>query len=177
MQDPAEQQEKTKQNTTASRIGPGFEAGVAAVCMGLMTAIVFANVVVRYLTNVSLAFSEEFAVFLMLAMTLFGASAAAARGHHIRITVLIERLRPGLRRPIELGAALVAAATFAVLAVLSGWYTYDIWRFEDVSPGLGIPMWLYWLWVPLLSAAVTLRILGHALREFRGSAGEGHHAR
>lgn len=174
MRESPEPPETTAQGASPPRISPKIEAGLAAACMGLMTLIVFANVVVRYFTSASLAFSEEFAVFLMLAMTLFGASAAAARNRHIRITILVERLRPGLRRVIDMADAAISAATFAALAALSGWYTYDIWRFEDVSPGLGIPMWLYWMWVPLLSAVIVPRILGRARRSVQPCGSHGH---
>lgn len=141
-----------------------IEGGIAALAMAAMTGITFANVVVRYLTDMSLAITEEFAVFLMLAMTLFGASAAAARGHHIRVTILVDRVKPTLRRGVTVAVDLLSAGTFAVLAVLSTLYTYDIWEFEEVSPGLGWPSWLYWMWVPLMSAVIALRILGRSWR-------------
>lgn len=140
------------------------------MCMAGMTLITFANVVVRYLTDISLAITEEFAIFLMLAMTLFGASAAAARGHHIRITLVVDMLRPAARRVVGVLVDLLSAATFLALAAMSAFYTYDIWEFEDVSPGLGWPMWLYWLWVPLMSAAIALRILGRSRRLNRRAA-------
>ena len=167
MQELSETSDKLIRHEPPSRISPKLEAGMAAVCMGLMTAIVFVNVLVRYFTNASLAFTEEFAIFLMLAMTLFGVSAAAARNKHIRITILLERLRPGQQRLLDHGASLMSAMTFSVLAVLSGFYTYDIWRFEEVSSGIGIPMWLYWIWVPLLSIAIVFRILDRAIRIYR----------
>lgn len=151
-------------------ITPRIEGGIAALCMAGMTLITLANVVVRYLTNMSLAITEEFAIFLMLAMTLFGASAAAARGHHIRVTLLVDLLKPGPRRAVTVLVDLLSAGTFATLAGLSAFYTYDIWQFEDVSPGLGWPMWMYWLWVPLLSAAIALRILGRSWRVNRRAA-------
>jgi TRAP-type C4-dicarboxylate transport system permease small subunit len=152
-----------------------LEAAVAGACMAGMTAIVFANVVVRYLTNASLAFTEEFAIFLMVAMTLFGASSAAAHNHHIRINVVVDRLGPALRRIVDLAVDIGSAGTFAVLAVLAGFYTYDIWRFGDVSPAMGFPLWAYWIWVPLLCAAIALRIVGQARRR-RGAEGGGHGA-
>ena len=151
-------------------ITPKIEGGIAALCMAAMTVITFANVVVRYLTDISLAITEEFAVFLMLAMTLFGAAAAAAKGTHIRITILMDQFPPGVRRVVRVFVDLLAAGTFAVLAVLSTLYTYDIWEFEDVSPGLGWPMWLYWIWVPLGTAIIALRLLGHSWRLNRRAA-------
>ena len=55
-------------------------AGMAAIA--LITAI---NVVVRYLTNISFAFTEEYSVVLMVLVTILGTSLAMAGGRHIRI--------------------------------------------------------------------------------------------
>ena len=54
-------------------------AGMAAIA--LITAI---NVVVRYLTNISFAFTEEYSVVLMVLVTILGTSLAMAGGRHIR---------------------------------------------------------------------------------------------
>ncbi len=152
---------------------PKVEASIAAFCMAAMTAIVFANVLVRYFTNASLAFSEEFAVFLMVAMTFFGAAAAAAGNHHIRITILVDRLGPRRRAMVDLLVELLSAGTFVWLAWLCAVQTHDAWRFEDVSPGMAIPMWLYWMWLPLLSLAIALRMAGRWLRSRRAGEGGG----
>ncbi len=61
------------------RIGTGVEEGIAAVAMALVCVITFGNVLVRYFTNASFAFTEEFSVFLLVVLTLAGASAAFAR--------------------------------------------------------------------------------------------------
>ncbi|ABC23038.1 TRAP transporter small permease [Rhodospirillum rubrum] len=145
------------------------ERVLAALAMAAICLITFANVVVRYFTDVSLAFTEEFSIFLMVVMTLLGSSAAIALDRHIRITVLVDRLPAPLRRVTE---TLVWLATLAMLGVLV-WYggrlTYDQWRFEETSPALGYPQWLYTLWLPLLSAVMGLRVLGRLSRLARGT--------
>jgi len=54
--------------------------------MALICLITFANVLVRYFTDESFAFTEEFSIFLMVFMTFVGASAAFVRNTHIRVT-------------------------------------------------------------------------------------------
>lgn len=157
--------------TAAARpwLSPKYELAIAAASMALVTAIVFANVVVRYFTSASLAFTEEFAIFLVLTMTFFGASAAAARNHHIRITFVIDRLSPLWRRRVAFVIEWLSAITFVWLGWLSALQTYDTWQYEEVSPALAVPMWLYWIWVPLLSFAIALRIIGRWRRDHRSS--------
>ena len=69
-----------------------FERAFAAGCMALLCLITFANVLVRYLTNVSFAFTEEISVFLLLVLTLVGSVTAFAERHHVRITLLVDLL-------------------------------------------------------------------------------------
>lgn len=150
-------------------LSPKFESAVAALSMALVTAIVFANVLVRYFTSASLAFTEEFAIFLILTMTFFGASAAAAGNHHIRVTFIIDRFPPVWRRRLAFVIEGLSAITFGWLGWLSALQTYDTWQYEEVSPALAFPMWLYWIWMPLLSFAIALRIIGRWHRDHRSS--------
>ena len=55
-----------------TRVPLKFEEWAAGIMIGLLGLITFANVVVRYLTNFSFAFTEEFSVFLMVLIALIG---------------------------------------------------------------------------------------------------------
>lgn len=58
--------------------------------MALLALITFANVLVRYFTNSSFAWTEEISVFLMIVLALVAGSAAVARDLHIRIEYFAE---------------------------------------------------------------------------------------
>ena len=150
-----------------TRVPIKIEEACAALAMALICLITFANVLVRYFTNVSFAFTEEFSIFLMVVLTLFGAAAAFARDRHIRMTFIAERLPAAAARPLEMLVLLLGMVMFAVMA----WYGYflflDDWQYDTTSPGIGIPQWLYSIWLPLLSAVVFLRILGRLIRTVR----------
>ena len=147
-----------------TRVPIKIEEACAALAMALICVITFANVLVRYFTNVSFAFTEEFSIFLMVVLTLFGAAAAFARDRHIRMTFIVERLPPRIARPLEMLVLLLGMLMFAVMA----WYGYflflDDWQYDTTSPGIGIPQWLYSVWLPLLSVVIFLRILGRLVR-------------
>jgi len=155
--------------TPASRVPVTLERALAAICMAALCVITFANVVARYFTNYSFAFTEEYSIFLMVVMTLFGASVAVAADRHIRLTFLVDRLSPGARRITE---SVVWSATFAMFALLV-WYgyrlTYDQWRFEETSPGLGYPQWIYTAWLPGLAVVLALRSAGRVYAALAGS--------
>ena len=146
------------------RIGTGVEEGIAAVAMALVCTITFGNVLVRYFTNVSFAFTEEFSVFLLVVMTLAGASAAFARNRHIRMEYVVGKLGPRARRAVEVFVTLCGAVLFAVLAFYGTYLFLDDWQYGTTSPGIGVPQWIYTVWLPVFSALITLRILGRLAR-------------
>ncbi len=140
------------------------EQALAAFCMALLCVITFANVAVRYLTDISFAFTEEYSVALMVIMTFFGAGAAFAADRHIRMTVLVERLGLVRRRRVEQAVMALSLLAFGMIAVYGVRLAWDDWRYEITSPGLGVAQWLYTVWLPLLSFAVCARILGRMIR-------------
>jgi TRAP-type transport system small permease protein len=150
------------------RVPLRIEQAIAAAAIALIGIITFANVVVRYLTNYSFAFTEEYSIALMVVMTLVATASAIAVNQHIRITYMIDKLRPSLRRRAEIAVMILVAIMFAVVAILGARSVWDEYRFEVTSPGLGVPQWLYTIWLPLLSLAVIGRALGRALRVARG---------
>ena len=53
------------------------------------------------------------------------------------------------------------------------WYgarlAWDQYRFEELSAGLGVPTWIYTIWMPLLSLLILGRILFAWWQEGRGA--------
>lgn len=152
-----------------TRVPLKIEEAVMAGAMALLVIITTGNVVTRYLTNISFAFTEEYSISLMVIATLFGTSVAIAAGRHIRIGYFAELAKPGTRRILEIVAMAATILMFAVLAGYGAAWVYDDWRYETTSPGLGVPEWLYTVWLPILSVVIALRALGRAIRVWRGA--------
>ncbi|WP_334158272.1 TRAP transporter small permease [Oryzomicrobium sp.] len=144
-----------------------IERALMALTMGLLCLITLANVVVRYFTDISFAFTEEISVWLLVVMTLVGASHAFVRHHHIAIAFFVERRGPAARywtRLLGYGASLLA---FAALTGLGARMAWDDYQFEVTSPSLDIPQWLYTVWLPLLSALVVVRLVQRIVAALR----------
>lgn len=172
--DPLADPRDTTRTETGSDLAPHarvpvrIEEALGAAAMALIVLISFGNVVVRYLTNVSFAFTEEFSVFLLVFMTFVGASAAFATNEHIRITFFLERMGPRARLLAETATLLATTAMFALVVHYGAQVTYDEWYWEETSPGLGYPAWIYTVWLPLLSLAILGRVIGRAVAFYRG---------
>jgi TRAP-type C4-dicarboxylate transport system permease small subunit len=149
------------------RIPVTLEGALAAAAMAVLALITFANVLMRYFTDVSIAFTEEYSVAIMVVMTFLGSAAAFGMDRHIRVTFFTDKLSPRAARRVEVFVLACGLAVFAPLAWLGALYTWDEYRFEVLSPGLGVPQWLYTVWMPLMSVVICLRLLGRLLRVLR----------
>ncbi|WP_019142350.1 TRAP transporter small permease [Noviherbaspirillum massiliense] len=152
------------------RVPVKIEEFFAAMAMALICCITFANVIVRYFTDASFAFTEEFSIFLMVVLTLFGGAAAFAKDQHIRMTFVTDRLPRNLARKVEYLVMALSAVMFALMAWYGFYLFWDDWQYDTTSPGIGIPQWIYTIWLPLLSVVIFLRILGRLGRLFRQPA-------
>ncbi|MFC4622275.1 TRAP transporter small permease [Comamonas nitrativorans] len=146
------------------------EDWLVVILMALLALITFANVLVRYFTDASFAWTEEISVFLMIVLAMVGGSSAVARDQHIRIEFFSGQGSVQRRRRLARLGALMVALLFTVLAVLSVRLVWDDWRYEETSPGIGVPQWWYSIWLPVCSIAIALRALGLFVRQGRPGA-------
>jgi len=146
-----------------------IEDWLAVLVMAALCLITFVNVVVRYFSSASIAWTEEISVFLMIVMTLVGGCAAMARDRHIKIEYFLEAGSAERQRRLARFGALCSALFFIGLGVLSIRLVRDQYRYEETTPGIGVPAWWYSVWLPLLSFAIALRAFGVFLRR-RGRA-------
>jgi TRAP-type C4-dicarboxylate transport system permease small subunit len=154
-----------------ARVPLALEKALIAAAMAAMALITFANVATRYLTDVSLAFTEEYSVALMVVVALLGTSLATAAGRHVRIGTLVDGLAPTARRGAEVAALALTVLCFGILAGWGALLAWDEYEYEVLSSGLGNPQWWYTATLPALSVAVVLRALGRAMRLLRGGDG------
>ncbi len=164
----AERDPTVERPTPKPRVPLALEEVLVAATMAVVALITFANVAMRYLTDISFAFTEEYSIALMVVLTFLGASAAVVKDRHMRITFVTSKLSLANRRRAEAFAMLCMAAMYGILVVYGAWSTWDDYRFEVTSPALGVPQWLYTLWLPLLSVLVVGRAIGRMIRVHRG---------
>ena len=151
----------------ATRVPLALEDWLTVVVMALLALITFANVLVRYFTNQSFAWTEEFSIFLMIVLAMVAGSAAVARNAHIRIEFFAEGGSPARRRALARLGSFMVFLLFALMAVLSVRTLYDDFRYGETSPGIGVPQWWYTMWLPILSVAIAGRALGLFVRRGR----------
>ncbi|TJZ90850.1 TRAP transporter small permease [Paracoccus gahaiensis] len=140
---------------------------ICAVLFLGMTLLGFANVVVRYATNYSLASSEELLTNGFLLLTVFGAAIAARQGQHLAVTAVVTMLPRGLARAVVLLSVLLSVG----LLLGSSWLAWQslttLYDNGLTSYALGIPAWYYQAAVPFAFLLIAWRFVQHTVEEFR----------
>lgn len=144
-----------------------LERVLATLALVVISLISLANVVVRYFTDASFAFTEELSVFLLVILTFAGASVATRSNRHIRIG-LLERLSPRLRTPLILLQWLASMLVLGLVVWFGGQFALEEYQWESESPGLGLPNWWYVVWLPLLALAIAVRLSQMTLDRLHG---------
>jgi TRAP-type C4-dicarboxylate transport system permease small subunit len=144
-----------------------IEDWLTVIVMGLLALITFANVLVRYFSDQSFAWTEEFSVFLMIVLALVAGSASVARNRQIRIEYFADGGTAARQRLLARFGAFMVFLLFALMAVLSARVVYDHIVYGETTPGIGVPQWWYSIWLPVMSVAIALRALGLFVRRGR----------
>jgi TRAP-type C4-dicarboxylate transport system permease small subunit len=93
-----------------------FNRWILIFLLGAMSVVVFTNVVVRYLTDATIPWSEEVSRHMMIWLTFLGSGLALRYGGHIAIDNLQNALSP---RGARILRAIVLLTMVAFLALLS----------------------------------------------------------
>ncbi len=101
----------------AERLFVALNGWALILCLGAMTAVVFANVSLRYLTNESIPWADEVARYLMIWMTFLGAGLVLRHGGHVAIT----NLQEGLPGPAQRGLRIL------IVLLLLGFFAFMMW--------------------------------------------------
>lgn len=141
-------------------------ATMAAICL-----ITLGNVLTRYLTDVSFAFTEEVSVFLLVFLTFIGSAKAFLDGNQMAVTYFADKLGWTWRRRLLLFSLAMSALMLGLLAWYGARMAWDDYELDVTSPGLGWPQWIYTVWLPLLALLVLARIAQGFLYVLRRRAG------
>jgi TRAP-type C4-dicarboxylate transport system permease small subunit len=131
-----------------------LSAFLAVAALVAIATIILADVALRQFGR-QIRSSDDFAVFYLAATAFLGLGPTYRRNEHIRVGLLVDRLTGRTRRIVE-------TVVLSVATIVVGWaawwacrFTYDSWRFHEVSQGL-VPVPL---WIPQSAMALGLVIL------------------
>jgi tripartite ATP-independent transporter DctM subunit len=165
---------KSGQAAPAGAASPLLAAidGLSALCgwlgaalVAAMLAIICYDVALRYLLNSPTSWSTEIATYMLVAMAFLAAAWAQREGAHIRVELLVERLRGEARRTLELLCAWLGLVLVAFLAWQAIVVAYDNWvNGVRIFSLLNTPVYLPQIPVAVGLAAFALAVLADIYR-------------
>ena len=134
--------------------------------LAAMVVTICYDVVVRYVFEAPTLWSLEINTFLVLFIALIPAGDVLNAGMHLRITFFVERLKPGLRRVLDIAGAL-AGTIFCGFMAWKGWaMAVQALRYhERMSTAFGTPMVIPYMFIPIGFAVLGL---GYGVKLFGG---------
>ncbi len=140
-----------------------FETNILVISLAIMVIVIFTNVVMRYIFNSSLSWSEEFARYLFVWFSWIGVSAGVKDNEHLRVEflsmALVKRGFLKADEAIKIVVSLVWLATSWIVA----YYGYDIIMAQIdmnvLTPAMRIPVWTAYLSIPVCSFVVGIRLI------------------
>nr|WP_309502774.1 TRAP transporter small permease [uncultured Roseovarius sp.] len=119
-------------------IGRHFEEFLCLILIVGMLSAIFLQVVLRYIFESPVSWSDEIAIYCLIGTVYFGAALAVRERAHIRLMLFVNMLP----RPLNLIAFLIGEAIwmgFNIIMMWKGWLMVQLMsQFAMVSPSLGI---------------------------------------
>lgn len=119
-----------------------------------MSIIIFIQVIMRYVFENSLTWSEELARYLFVWLVYFSVSFTARRQKHIRIDAAINLYPKKMRPYIEILSEIIVLAFSIFIAVTGVTVYHKITWSGQMSPAIGLPMQIVYA-APMIGMALT----------------------
>jgi len=129
---------------------------LSMTCVVLMSLLVIAQVIFRYVFNDPLDWSEELARFTFIFLAFFGIGAAYGRCRHMFIDAFITVLPERMQGIVRYAVAVIATCFLVAVIGITTHTIIELYRMEVTTPALEIPMAYIYLVIPLgLSALIA----------------------
>ena len=125
--------------------------------MAAMVALVFANVLTRYVLNYSIIWAEELSQYLMVWIAYIGAGLALREGRHVSVDIGQDALPPAGRTALRFVVAVLVLAFMATLTVLGVQFSQFAWDLE--TPVMQARLGLIYAAVPVGAALFCVHFL------------------
>ena len=113
--------------------------------------------------------TDAYAGYCMAAAGFLALAHTLKRGEHIRVTLILERLRDGARHRLELFALAVATLLAGVFAAYSVRLAYQSFDFNDISTGNdATPLWIPQIAMAFGAMVLAIAFVDELVLEWRG---------
>lgn len=136
-----------------------FEEILGAILLAAMVTIACLNVIVRYCTSFSFAWSEEMTVNFFVWVTMLGTACGFREGKHLAMNIFYNALPRKARLAAFIFSCILCLVFFGALFWTGCLEVIDEYELESISESLGIPVWWYTIATPAFSLLIIFRML------------------
>ena len=142
---------------------------VEDICLVTMFAVmvgaIFLQIIMRYVFNNSLTWSEELGKFIFVWISWLGISIGARRKEHIAITMVIDRLSPRLKLIVGIIANLILTGILTITL----YYGVTLVQSQLPVPYAGIKISTSWGYLSLVLGCLfmILRLIGNIVEDIK----------
>lgn len=150
------------------------EHWIVAILLFTMASIAFVNILSRYLFHFSFAATEEITINLFVWVTVIGSGLAFERGGQLGMVTLYNLFPKKFKTLVIVFSAALSAGLFLLVDIYTIQAIYEeLTLFNATSAALGIPVWIYYIGVPIFSVFVFAGIYRDASVKLDGLKREG----
>lgn len=153
-------------------INDKFEEYILVFLFSILVLTVVLQIFFRFVINISFGWSEELARYLLIWIAWIAASYAVHKSAHIRVEIAKDLLKNKLKKVVEVVVLLVCLGFAVFLAVEGTQFVLAIKMTQQVTPSLGIKMWLVYLAVPVGGTLMGVRFIQQILYIFKNPESE-----
>jgi TRAP-type C4-dicarboxylate transport system permease small subunit len=115
---------------------------IGAIFVLLICIIMIAQSILREF-GVRTGASNDVVSWFCAAASFFAMAHAFKHGDFVRVTLLLEKVSPGVRRVLEIVSLIIGAISVGYLAYWANRFTYESYQFKEMAQGLlPIPIWI-----------------------------------
>ena len=139
---------------------------LAAMAMGAIVLVVFANVFMRYVLNTGLTWSDEVSVNLFVWFIFLGGILAAMDGLHLKVDVFTNRMSDGWQKICAFLSYCFVLFAMVILLV-GGWAQVEVTK-NNISSATGLPSSYITISMVVFAVAMILLTVYDIFRDFVG---------
>lgn len=139
------------------------------ILMIAAVAIVTMQVVTRYILEVPLPWSEEIARYMFLWLTWVGSAYATKERKHVRIDVIYDRLKPGVKKVCDVISTIVWIGFLVMMSYLSIKLTSSVASGGQIAIGSGLPMWVPYASIPVGMVLMLFRLIQNTIQDVKAA--------
>ncbi|POR47769.1 TRAP transporter small permease subunit [Bosea psychrotolerans] len=157
-----------------------LDGWIGGGCLLALTLLMLCEIGTRFLSNflpffpASIPVAWEYSSYLMAASFTFGAAMTLRAGGHVRVTLLIGKAPPALRRPLEALAALLGFAFMSFLTYAMVRFAWGSFSRGQTSVSSDTPIWFPQAVVTFGMLLLTLQYLARVIQAGLGLPLEDH---